>query len=103
MHYIGAEQISFLQKPIRACFRHRRKQHFVLAPAFNRLIIFGISTPGKVYKPKSSCADHGWPAARKWEQLSCLSWTEGCWLVLDGACLDQSVQEDAESASVHLS
>ena len=80
VHYIGAEQISFLQKLIRACFRHRRKQHFVLAPASNRLIIFGISTPGKVYKPKSSCACHAWPAARKWKQLSCPSWTEGHWL-----------------------
>lgn len=53
-------------------------QQFVQPPAFNRLIIFGISIPlSEVYESQSSCAHHGWPAARKREQLSCPNWTEG--------------------------
>lgn len=68
-------------------------------------MIFGVSIPPlpkKNYKAKSSCAHQGWPRARKWEQLSCPNWTEGSCLVLDGDCMDQPFQEDAERASVPL-
>lgn len=45
LHWGGTDFLS--PETNSGCFRHRRKQHFVLAPAFNRLIIFGISTPAR--------------------------------------------------------
>lgn len=99
---LGCSTFPFSRSLVLALIMHRRKQHFVHSLAFNRLIIFGISIPPKVYKPKSSCVHLGWPAARKWEQLFCPNWTEGSWLALDGDCLDHYFQGDAERASVHL-